>query len=116
MCIIFFFPAALCDRSNVGPLGLEGPSSRWGDHDDGGYLIYKKLFYYVLTPIIGGMMCWIYFFPSEFDRSWMGRYTPYEHMYRHTKNWPWGNGKKSLFHNPKFNAVHGEGYEDDPKC
>ncbi|XP_026272158.1 cytochrome c oxidase subunit 6A2, mitochondrial [Frankliniella occidentalis] len=42
-------------------------------------------------------------------------YKEYEHMRIRKKNFPWGDGKKSFFHNPETNPLPGVGYEVEPK-
>ncbi|CAK8671922.1 cytochrome c oxidase subunit 6A1, mitochondrial-like [Clavelina lepadiformis] len=43
-------------------------------------------------------------------------YIPYPYLNIMNRPWPWGDGKHSLFHNPKANWVKGVGYEEDWYC
>eukprot|EP00116_Pleurobrachia_bachei_P001304 sb/3461566/ len=35
-------------------------------------------------------------------------YIPYDHLTQKTRRYPWGDGKRSLFFHPKYNAIPGE--------
>jgi len=37
-------------------------------------------------------------------------YIPYDHLTQRARDYPWGDGKRSLFHHEKYNPIPGEGY------
>lgn len=78
----------------------------------GGYKIYQKLFIFVALPAILLAMANAYNLKMKHDDCDRPPFVKYEYMRRITKRYPWGDGTKSLFHNPKKNALP-DGYEDE---
>lgn len=96
--------------SKISSKGLEGPSAVSGGHE-GGYKFWKKLSFFVAFPAIGLCMinCYMEHTKGHHERP---PFIPYEHMRIRNKRFPWGEGQKSLFHNPRVNALP-SGYEDE---
>lgn len=88
---------------------LRGPSAVSGGHD-GGYKLWKNLTLFVALPAIGLSMtsCYLDHTKGHHERP---EFVPYDHLRIRNKRFPWGDGTKSLFHNPHVNALPG-GYED----
>jgi cytochrome c oxidase subunit 6a len=63
---------------------------------------------FVLLPALGLMTLANFAVKHEHERP---EFVPYSYMRIRTKPFPWGDGQKSLFHNPKVNALP-DGYED----
>ncbi|CAH1117267.1 unnamed protein product [Phaedon cochleariae] len=79
----------------------------------GGYKIYKTLFFVVGLPLIALAManCAL----RKQQRAECEERPPfvkYEYLRKRDKRYPWGDGVRSFFHNPKVNALP-DGYEDE---
>lgn len=101
--------AAIRRYATVSSQGLRGPSAVAGGHE-GGYKIWKKLTFLVAVPSIGLCMlnCYLKHQSEHHERP---PFVAYEHMRIRNKRFPWGEGQRSLFHNPHVNALP-SGYED----
>lgn len=78
----------------------------------GTYKFYKKLFFLVGLPTIVGLSIYLYITTKqEMECYERPPFVKYEYLRMRTKRFPWGDGTKSLFHNPKKNALP-DGYED----
>jgi len=74
-----------------------------------GSLLWKRVTFLVATPIVA--LCMINVYQSiDVDKEPRQPFVKYEYMRRRNKRFPWGNGERSLFHNPNANALS-EGYE-----
>ncbi|CAG0888174.1 unnamed protein product [Cyprideis torosa] len=79
-------------------------------HDGG--VMWRNLSLFVGFPVIG--LCMINAFLDHQKHAGHERppFVAYEHLRIRNKPFPWGDGKKSLFHNPHTNALP-DGYEDE---
>lgn len=72
--------------------------------------LWKRVTLLVATPAIA--LCMINVFNSldneRQDREFRQSRVPYEYMCRRNKRFPWGDGNRSLFHNPKTNRLSGD--------
>jgi len=85
-------------------------SSSSADHS-GGMDLWRKLSYVVAIPAVVVLTINTYLQVTNHPHE-RPEFIPYEHMRIRTKRFPWGDGNKSLFHNPHSNALP-DGYEDD---
>ncbi|XP_045772577.1 cytochrome c oxidase subunit 6A, mitochondrial-like [Maniola jurtina] len=76
----------------------------------GGWKLWKRLSFLVAGPAIGLGMLNAYLAHQEQPHE-RPEFKPYEYLRIRTKRFPWGDGQKSLFHNPHVNALP-SGYED----
>ncbi|XP_022905173.1 cytochrome c oxidase subunit 6A1, mitochondrial-like [Onthophagus taurus] len=61
----------------------------------------------IAVPVIIGLTVLLVVYREEKKRI---KFVKYPHMRIRSKRFPWGDGDKSLFHNPRYNALS-EGYE-----
>lgn len=71
---------------------------------------WKNIFFFVAVPTIFVAHVSAFVLPDESEHE-PPPYVDYEHLRIRTKPFPWGDGKKSLIHNPRVNALPG-GYEE----
>merc|ERR1712189_69157 len=75
----------------------------------GGWQLWKKLSFFVPFPGVALCMLNVYLGAMQ-EEVHQVPFVPYEHMRLRSKRFPWGEGQKSLFHNPHVNALP-DGYE-----
>lgn len=73
-----------------------------------GALLWKRVTFLVATPAIG--LCMINAYSGARAPKPLPPFVKYEHLRRRNKRFPWGDGERSLFHNPHVNALP-DGYE-----
>ncbi|EDW61835.1 uncharacterized protein Dvir_GJ22272 [Drosophila virilis] len=73
-----------------------------------GSMLWKRVTFLVATPAIA--LCMINAYRSKPGEQPRQPFVKYEHLRRRNKRFPWGDGERSLFHNPNANALT-EGYE-----
>ncbi|CAL4066210.1 unnamed protein product [Meganyctiphanes norvegica] len=74
----------------------------------GGMKQWKLLSFIVALPGVG--LCILNAVLTHHEHE-QPEFIPYEHLRIRNKRFPWGEGKKSLFHNSHVNALP-DGYED----
>lgn len=81
-------------------------------HKPGGHKLYKKLTVFVCFPMIAAMAVNAYLGMAEEHEHPRPDHVAYDYLCIRNKRFPWGDGTKTLYHNPKRNALK-DGYEDD---
>ena len=79
-------------------------------HTDDDWKRWKNIFFFGAIPVIIFAHVSAFVLPDEADHA-PPPYIDYDHLRIRTKPFPWGDGKKSLIHNPHVNALPG-GYEE----
>lgn len=69
----------------------------------------------VMVPLCVLQSINCYYIEKEHNEHGPPPYIPYDHINNKAKAYPWGDGEKSLFHHPKWNAIPGKGYEWEVK-
>lgn len=78
----------------------------------GSMKMWKNVSIFLAAPAIVLAMVNAYLGEMEHMSHPRPKFVPYEHLRIRNKPFPWGDGNKSLFHNPKVNALP-DGYEDE---
>ncbi|KAI9563507.1 hypothetical protein GHT06_010970 [Daphnia sinensis] len=78
-------------------------------HQDG-WKLWRKLTFLVALPGVALCMLNVYLGLDDAEAHSAPPFVPYEYMRIRNKRFPWGDGQKSLFHNPHVNALP-SGYE-----
>lgn len=76
----------------------------------GGYKLWKRMTFFVAFPAVGLCMLNAYLGHQEHAHHARPEFVKYEYLAKRDKRFPWGEGNKSLFHNPHTNALP-DGYE-----
>lgn len=74
--------------------------------------MWKRLTFFVAFPSIVLGMVNVYLAHQDEHEHERPPFVKYDHLRIRTKRFPWGDGNKSLFHNPHVNALP-DGYEDE---
>ncbi|CAH1407648.1 unnamed protein product [Nezara viridula] len=100
--------SALNERWLKAPKPLDAiPKAHPGSH-----VPFKLLALCIGLPIIVANSIAMLVFASEKERP---PFVKYRYLRIRNKKFPWGDGDKSLFHNPKRNATS-EGYEEEKEA
>ncbi|XP_039267219.1 cytochrome c oxidase subunit 6A1, mitochondrial-like [Styela clava] len=76
--------------------------------------MFKWMTYLGIPAVVGTTAIFVYKREQQHHAHYhRPEYKSYAHMGLRSKKFPWGDGNHSLFHNPKTNAIPGEGYEED---
>merc|ERR1712025_1106799 len=84
--------------------GAHGARLMSTDAHAGGSSMWKKLTFFAI------ILANVNAFSGDHEEK--PEFIPYDHLRIRSKKFPWGDGNKSLFHNPHVNALP-DGYEEE---
>ncbi|XP_063707220.1 cytochrome c oxidase subunit 6A2, mitochondrial [Culicoides brevitarsis] len=91
---------AAADLANAPKAGHGGGSKMW-----------RNMFFFVGIPAVA--LCFVNCYLDHKNHPHQRpEFIKYEYLRVRTKRFPWGDGNKSLFHNPHVNALP-DGYEEE---
>ncbi|CAG0888833.1 unnamed protein product [Darwinula stevensoni] len=90
--------------------GLASSANQPHAAHEAGMRMWRQLSIFVALPAVGLCMLNAYLGIRDHPHA-RPEFVPYEHMRIRSKRFPWGDGNKSLFHNPHMNALP-DGYEE----
>ncbi|XP_067008695.2 cytochrome c oxidase subunit 6A, mitochondrial isoform X2 [Anabrus simplex] len=94
--------------STVLAAAVPGASATAGH--SGGTKLWRNLSFFVAFPAVAVCMLNAYLKHQEESHHERPEFIPYEHLRIRNKRFPWGEGNKTLFHNPHTNPLP-DGYE-----
>ncbi|XP_034482569.1 glutamic acid-rich protein [Drosophila innubila] len=71
---------------------------------------WKKITFMGVLPIVAILTVLVFTSHHEGERP---EFKPWPHLYRRTKSFYFGDGNRTMFHNPHWNPLPPEGYEDE---
>ncbi|XP_058835099.1 cytochrome c oxidase subunit 6A, mitochondrial-like [Topomyia yanbarensis] len=90
-------------NTSTGPAAVSGQEA-------GRSKLWKKLSLFVALPAVGLCMVNTYLSHRKAHKHERPEFVPYEYLHIRHKRFPWGDGTKSFFHNPRINPLP-DGYE-----
>lgn len=78
----------------------------------GGYKVWKKLTFLVAMPAVTLCLVNAYLGHVEDHGKPRAEFVKYDYLRMRNKRFPWGDGTRTLFHNPEINALP-DGYETE---